>query len=1380
MAVGEIFLAAFVQVLLETLTRRDFLDYVGRLGGVGKKLLKWEKMLSAVAAVLYDAEEKQLTSKSVELWLNDLKHLAYDIDDLLHTFSNEMLERDRQVRGFFTKVPHKIKFNYNMNSEIKEIDDRLEAIFDRKKKLGLKYIEHTSSSSHRTPGSYVLDGPVIGRDEDKRKIVELLSRDVDSPTNYQVVAIVGMGGLGKSTLAGQVFNDAAAMEQFDLKIWVSVSDDFNLETVTKVIFRKVTSQPCDNDDLSDVQHHLSTKINGKRFLIVLDDVWSTCDYVSWTKLQASFRSGAQGSKVMVTTRDEKVAALMGAPAAAVYHLKTLSDETCLELVEQHANNDRPPNFELLKKKIVTNCKGLPLAAKVLGGVLRCEDTGNWEKILDDKLWSTSDKSEILPVLRLSYQYLPSTLKRCFAYCSILPNDYEFGKDELICLWMAEGFLEQSDGSNSMEDIGNEYFGELLSRSLLQKPGKSSSLYGMHDLIGDLARWAAGDTYSRLDDKPQGGCSLKTRHMAYISGKFDGRKRFETVSDAKHLRSFLPFSVTNGNENYLTHYVASDLLLKLKYLRVLSFRGYKLTEVPDSVGNVRLLRYLNLSGTLIMSLPESICTLYNLQTLMLVNCSNLKTLPSNLSNLSNLRHLYNSNTPSLEEMPPQVSRLTHLRTLSKFVVGNADSAPGIGEIGSLTLHGDLSIGRLENVIDVGDAQRAKINNKEGLDTLNLEWSGTGEKELEVLCSLEPHKKLQQLSIKGYNGFEFSKWIGHPSFSDMTLVRLENCKNCRSLPPLGQLPNLKSLHIEGLASVESVDAEFYGDGSLPFPVLETLGIINMPVWKKWLPCKRNEENSVFPCLRELAIFGCPKLKNLLPNNIDSLSALAICECEQLVVSMANYKHLCMFIVDGCKRLVNRSGVKFELLEDMVLRSIPVFRLEIDGFIRGLTKLKWLKITGGEELTSLWESEDRWLQHRISDIVGGSVSQSPRSHFVQHLRSLNQLEIVGCSNLICFPDCDMLRSLNRLEIVGCSNLICFSDCGLPPSLEYLKIESCDSLAYLVKFQLPSGIRMIVIAKCQNLRVLVKDAEGCSSSSCCLEALSINECASFTSLSGNGGRLPRTLKYLWIIACEQLESIMETFHEDTCLEYIEIEKCANLKSLPEGLCHLSVLHTLMIGECGSLVSFPRGGLPSNLARLSINQCDQLEALPRGIDNCSSLQTLEMGYCEGLSSILEEGFPPNLISLLIIFPKSLKPLSEWGLHHWDRLASLTELKLAGVDSDMVSFPPKTMLLPKSLIKLCIGGFPNLKRLSSSFQSLTSLESLDIFYCPKLASAIPEQADHLPLSLTQLRIYGFCPLLWKRYQPGKGRYWREVAYIPYVSFGDDDDDDEAEVDHPHN
>ncbi|KAM5569984.1 putative disease resistance RPP13-like protein 1 [Rosa sericea] len=1335
--VVEVFLGAFLQLLLERLTPQNLLSF-GHFQGVEKKLKKWSTTLSAIRAVLQDAEKKQLTSEAVKLWLDELKHLAFDMDDILDTFSTQLLVINHQNGAGTSKVRRlfsRVKFNFNMNSEMGDIADRLQVISDRKDKLGLVYSDDPGypRASQRLPSSYVLDGPVVGRDEDKRKIVELLLRDHEPccATNFQVLAIVGMPGLGKTTLAGHVFNNKE-MGLFNPKVWVSVSDSFSLERVTKTIFKLVTSRDSDDlDEFSKVQDLLSEALAGKKFLIVLDDVWSTCDYDSWTKLQSPFRVGAPGSQILVTTREEKVAKLIG--ATHVYDLKTLSNEDCLEVFQQHINSNRPPNFNLLCQKIVEKCNGLPLAAKTLGGILRCKEAGSWEEVLDDKLWSVSNnESNILTVLKLSYHYLPSNLKRCFAYCSILPKQYEFGKKQLILLWMAEGFLHQSQGSKEMEDIGGDYFGELLSRSLFQKSSKNNSRYEMHDLVGDLARWAAGDICFRLEDNLDGRCSPKTRYSSYSSGKFDGVKKFEAFSKAKRLRTFLPVSVLHGRENHQTRKVASDLLPNMNYLRVLSFNGYQITELPDSIGRLKHLRYLDLSHTLIMSLPDSISSLYNLQTLILENCSKLKALPSNISNLINLRHLNNSSMLSLEGMPPQLGQLTSLQTLSCFVVGKARES-GVKEIGPLyLLRGTLCLSRLENVIDVEDARRADLICKEGLDALQLEWSGRGEKESDVLDMLKPHRNLKELTIKGYGGLELPSWICNPLFSVLVLLRLENCNNCRFLPQLGQLPSLKELFIRGMSQVESVGVEFYGEGTLSFPVLENLVFEDMQQWKGWFPCEE-DQIGVFPSLKMLSVIRCP----------------------QLVVSITNYTQLCALQVHDCNGVVFRGAVDFELLEHMYLSNLSVLRLEIEKSaecMRGLRNVQGLGITNSEESSSSWQNEDIILQHL----------SSLRSLFIERNSKLLQLH--------------HLTSLQALRLYRCASLVSIPEACLPPSLKDLWIERCDSLTYFARYRIPPSLRRAGIRECKRLILLVgENVEGSSSSSSshclmqedtsCLEYLEVWECPSLTSLSSRG-QLPRALKHLHIRDCERLESITDMFHSETCLEHIVIQSCANLKSLPEGLCDLTHLQQLIVMDCGSLVSFPRGGLPttaSNLTSIYIYNCDSLEAFPRGMDKHISLQTLWIGYCEGLSSILEEGFSPNLVELYIVNPLRCKPLSEWGLQ-LHRLNSLRELWIQGVDPNLVSFPPEEMemLLPKSLIKIRIVDFPKLRRLSSkALQSLTSLEYLRIEDCPKLAS-IPE--EELSLSLTQLHISN-CPVLKKRYRPGKTPHWPKIGHIPYIQIG---------------
>ncbi|CAL8114145.1 unnamed protein product [Prunus armeniaca] len=1410
MAVGEIFLGAFLQLLLDRLTPREILNYFGLLKGVDKKLKKWSDNLSAIVAVLNDAEEKQLTDPGVKLWLDDLRDLAYDVEDVLDKFATKILKRQiegrdqvkrcwtsKKVRSSFSKLTR----NIDMNSEIKKITERLQEISERKDKFGLKDTGTSSQAWSRPPTSGVLGGlTVVGRDGDKAKILEMLSSDEHSNVSFDVVAIVGMPGLGKTTLAQFAINhNSDVMKEFGPKVWVSVSDDFDVVRVTKAILESVTSQPVKVEEFSKMQHDLNEQLRGKKFLIVLDDIWDKSDrdlYDLWTRLQSPFSVGAQGSKIIVTTRDLNVAKIMG--ATEVHNLEYMSDDNCLEIFEQHAfvniNNDRPPNFELLQKKIAEKCSGLPLAARTLGGLLRQKEMNEWEEILNNKLWNLSGKSDILPVLKLSYHYLPSNLKRCFAYCSIFPNDYEFGEKQLILLWMAEGLIQQPPEANrQVEDLGHDYFQELLCRSLFQKASENNSRYVMHDLVTDLAQWAAGNTCFRLEDKK--GDNLQSvcfRHSSFIIGEFDGVQKFEAYREVKRLRTFLPLSNTYG---YLARKVIFDLLPQMQYLRVLSLKGYQITELPDSIGNLKYLRYLDLSHTWIKSLPESTTTLFNLQTLILEGCHYLGALPINLRNLVNLRHLNNSDVGlcvGLKAMPPQLGRLTNLQSLPNFVVGKGSDESGIREIGSLShLRGTLSLSRLENVVDAEDARKADLKSKERVDELVLEWSDdTQETQLGVLDRLEPHRMLEKLIIRGYAGLEFSTWIGDRLFSTMVHVRLDKCKNCQILPPLGQLPLLKELYITGMAAVKSVGPEFYGEGSLPFPVLETLTFSDMQHWKKWVPFVQDQ---VFPCLKLLSIINCPQLEGKVPENLDSLATLEIFKCEELVISISNYKQIGALNINGCKAVVKTSGVEFELLESLKLSNISEVRFQTGEFSKGLRKVANLTIGGCELLTSSLKNEDRVLQHLISlvrlVIQGNSSLLEKLGKEAEELLQLQiltcklkYLRLYTCASLSKVPEgLHHLTALQGLKIVGCSSLVSFPDVGLPPSLEVISIEECDSLLYFAKYQIPPNLRRIKIRQCKTLKSLVEKEEDSSSSSSSshisLEHLEIWGCESLTSVSLRAQLFPKALKRLHISGCKELQLLtsdgLPHYNTNYCLEYIHIRSCSNLNSLTEGLCHLTNLQTLDISDCGSLVSIPSlsgEGLSSptttaasSLRQICIRNCNKLEMLP-DMRNLNCLQELNIDYGEGLNFT---SFPPNLTSLTICGIKNCKPM--WELSH--RLASLTSLSISGEDPSVVSFPPDSyrememeMLLPKSLTDLSIWGFPNLKKLSSKgFQSLTSLQSLELCNCPKLAY-IPEKG--LPISLRELRIIQ-CPLLKDKCQPGsKGRYLPKISHIPCIDIED--------------
>ncbi|KAF3437352.1 hypothetical protein FNV43_RR20105 [Rhamnella rubrinervis] len=1372
-------------------------------------------------------------SKAVNLWLDDLRDLAYDVEDILDMFSAELLRRKIQkLHQASTSKAWSLKliptcftsfgiFMFNMESEINETTQRLEEICLRKDKLGLNEIGGMVMEWKRPPSSSLPDGPVIGRDEDKRKMVEFLLRDVKSViVNFHVVAIIGMGGVGKTTLAGLVFNDEA-MKHFDVKVWVSVSDDFNCVRITKAILKSITSESENFDEFCEIQDRLSEVLAGKRFLVVLDDVWNK-NYGLWATLQSPLRVGAPGSKIAVTTRDVKVAKLMG--AVELYNLECVTDDDCWKVFVQHAflnrNISEPPNLGLLREKIVAKCHGLPSAAGSLGGLLRCKEIDEWEDILNSKLWNQSDQSNILPLLRLSYHYLPSHLKRCFAYCSILPKDCEFEEEHLILLWMAEGLIQQPQGSKQMEDLGGEYFHELLSRSFFQKSRKDESKYVMHDLMNDLAEWVAGEIEFKLEDKLGDNiqCRIfsKARHSSYISAKFDGIQRLGAFSKIKHLRTFLPLPLSCHEEKYLTRNFILHILPKLQYLRVLSLNGYNITNLPISIGELKLLRYLDLSYTKVTSLPESISNLYNLQTLLLECCYDLNALPAGMENLTNLRHLKSSNLWSLKGMPPHLGTLTNLQTLSYFVVGEDSGSSRVGELGPLLhLRGMLHISGLENVNGAADAAKANLNGKNGLDVLLMEWNNSEIVDPDVFDMLQPPSKLKELTVRGYNGQKLPTWIANPSFCNMVIVRLECCTGCTFLPPLGQLVSLKKLIIRRMPGVETVGSEFHGEGWLrPFQLLESLSFEDMENWKNWFPVETGIGIDGFPHLKELFLRRCPKLEGKLPGNLPSLAKLVIGKCDQLVVSIPSRQKLCELDINGCKEVVRESEVDLTSLRSMSLYDISKITHPTVGFMQGLTRIEDLKVVGCKEKMSLWRDELHQLTSlrclEIEDsfehltLVGEETGQVQ----LWMPSKVESVKLENCNYLLKIPEGLHLTFLQELYVVRCSSFISFPEAGFPSSLRVIFIGWCHSLLFVVRGQIPRTLKRLTISFCHSLKALVQEEQIKSNSTHLLESLIIKGCPSLTSISTRGslparlkhlqirscdaleclssdklpetlehleikecGRLtslsskeelPQALKHLLISDCGKLESITDRFQDNTCLESIKIIDCPKLKSLPEGLCHLTNLDNLHISWCDSLVSFPGGGLrTSNLRDLTVTLCNRLEAFPKGMNYLSSLHRLSISYCEGFTSILEDGFPPNLTSLFIWNLKVSKPLFKWGL---GKLTSLRELIISGKATDMVFFPHEdqkgTMMLPKSLIDLKIFGFPNLEYLSTDgFKCLTSLEYLTIGSCRKLKS-FPKEG--LPLSLLKLQMSD-CPLLEEQCKSSKEPLWPLIAHIPYVN-----------------
>ncbi|XP_044498911.1 putative disease resistance protein RGA4 isoform X3 [Mangifera indica] len=1212
-----------VDGLFKILGSKEVRDFARKLvGGVDSEIKELESKLRMVEDLLRNAEDRQLMDKRVKEWLDNLQHWAYDAEDILDEFAYEALRHKREAehQASSSKVfslPASFSsplFAFQMGSKIKKINSRLEKLRQQRSAerefQKLPGLPPTNIAAPQKPEetSSVPLGQVYGRNEDE---VELLKM-VKSGANFQPIAVVGVGGIGKTTIAREVYNHKELEDiKFEKKAWVCVSTTFDVLTISKKLLQQFSSPVPDN--LNDVQVKLKEAVSGKKFLIVLDDIWKV-EYIEWEKLKSPLAAGALGSTMIVTTRHEHVAKEIR--SSHTHRLSLLSDGDCKSLFQEHAfGTGAAANADQISisiyERVLKRCKGLPLAAKTLGCLLRSKPSDTWEKILDSKIWSTFNESDhILPALKLSYHYLPSNLKRCFGYCAIFPQDYEFEEKELALLWIAEGIVQPS----------NEQLDE------------AEMPYGMKKLknLQVLSNFIVGeDTHSYLED---------LRSLSFLQGELH-ISELQNVTDLNHIqgqilsnKSKLKVLILEWRDqvNSQTRDVEMNLLDKLKppvNLRELTIRGYGGESFPSWLrdlswlSNLRVFtieKCLQLIGEIpnyfsslerfvIKDCPKLVVSLSNYPIGCKLEINNCKGMVCNDGSIDfeNLDSEYLANISTVEDKLKKGSqRVYHL-----MIVHNEEimkSWQSLENTNFLSNINSLTISMCQNLRSIGrgmlplSLEEFDINFCESLTFIDSDALPLSLKRLRIRqCGeLKFLKDLSVCSLLEYLEIFFCESLKYISLDGPLPETLNELvvQGCEALETLSSRRNeylpkaLTSICILDCEELKSIAESFDNSTCLQYIcVVDCKNLESLPSGLHHLPC-----------LYRIGISGCPKL-SVREGVPTSLRQLLINECEDDkgmgmgtgTGMLTSLKTLEIFSLPQLKSISDLTNVT--ALERLDIISLPL--LESISDLTNLTSLKWLQINNLPQLELISNLSG------LTSLTELYIDKCQKLKSIPSLSGLTSLEVLLIHNLPqleTFPSFSGLTSLERLNIAKLPQLESIPNLSGLTSLKDLQISECPRIKSIRSLSGLTSLQQLRIADLPQLES-IQDLSSLTS----LEDLQISECPRIKSIRSLSGLT--SLQQLRIADLPQLESIQD-LSSLTSLEDLQISECPRIKSI-RSLSGLTSLQQLRIADLPQLESIQDLSNLTSLEDLQISKCPRIKSIP-SLSSLTSLQSLRITDC--------------------------------------------------------------------------------------------------------------------------------------------------------------------------